>query len=130
MYYGFDLTTNRCLFTANGEISTPPNCRVVEGEWGDDIANLEYIQLDDEHWTVGPRQPTTEELVVEATARRYNELQWASGELSIWLDRREFGDTSPVVENAINLLKRYRLDVYAVDPSKPTEILWPTKPSI
>ena len=131
MFYGFDITTNRCLFTASGEITAPANTRVVEGDWGDDILMLEYVQLDESNWTVRTRELTTEELTVEATAKRYNGLQWASEQLSILNDIKEFSTgPDPALDNKINALRKYRVDLYAIDPTKPQEILWPETPII
>lgn len=131
MFYGFDLTTNRCVFTASGEVTPPANTRVVEGDWGDEIHTLEYVQLDEQTFTVRVREPSEAELITEAVAKRYNALQWASEQIAILKDVIEFSTTTdPVKENLFNALRKYRVDVFNLDTTKPREILWPEPPVI
>lgn len=129
MFYGFDVNTNRCVFTASGAITPPANTRVVEGDWGDDIGMLEYVQLDETTWTVQVRQYTEAEMIAEATAKRQNALQAASTEIAILTDAIEFSPTADAAkENRLNALRKYRVDIYNIDPTRPREILWPEIP--
>lgn len=125
-FYGFQVATGRCIFSASGPVEPQEDVVVIEGDGDLDIMQITF-EADDNGARIVPREKTTEELVAEAIGKKETLMEEARRRIDILRDMADLnGD-----EQAAALLlewRKYRLAVMAVSVAVPTEIVWPEKP--
>ena len=126
MFYGFQVATGRCVFSASGPVEPQDNIVVIEGEGDLDIMQITF-EGDDTGQRIIPRTKTAEERVAEAIGMKESLMEEARRRIDILRDMADINND----EQAAALLlewRKYRLAVMDVPVANPDEIVWPQKP--
>lgn len=123
MFYGFDKTTKKCLWSIDTKPAARDNIVVIEDS---KVLYIGNIQLSEDGTAIIDRVISGDEIKAVASAKKKTLLAEARDQIDLLTDVVEYGDD----ESASDLLvkwREYRATLYSVDTTA-DEVIWPTVP--
>lgn len=126
-YYGFDVESRKCMFSANMQPAPMAGIVVLVSEHSFMPSDIE-LGGDSPDYFIRDVQPSNEFIAAEALAKKENILLDANNRLAILCTVNKAG-WSPAVEAKIAEWEAYIAKVYMLDVMDPT-VCWPTPPTL
>lgn len=127
MYYGFNTETKACLWSSTASVKSSDAVTVLQSDTKYSISDI-YLDVDDDgNFSIAEKTTNPVDTIAEAQALKANYLEKAASVIDTLKDVVEF---YPTEENQqkYKAWRKYRADVYGIDPTQAGEIEWPTQP--
>lgn len=125
-FYGFDLSTHRCIWTADGPVQEMSGCVIIESPESYGINDIELCE-DDGVYSIGVRVITAEEIAAKAEQLRQSHLRVAADKIAVLTDVVEY-TPSEGATTELAAWRKYRAEMYTLVISDATNIEWPKSP--